>query len=154
MTLSSCNTCHTCGIFQNWKLRMEVSRTLRLSRLVKRRTFRFWLACFSAVHSDFPWPFGWSWLWGQLVARFTPSFDLSISLLESEEHLHVCTLGSRGPFFDQNARIYAGCIGVERCNYYWRNLIWRFSHQSATRQIKVPAEFSGLMVIGVFSLDG
>ena len=91
------------------------------------------------------------------MPHFIPSFALSISLLESGEPLHVYMLGSRGPSFlvmnlysatlrSKRMQLRRVWLGVARGNYYWRNLIWRFSHQSPTRQIKVPAKFSGYTV--------
>ena len=91
------------------------------------------------------------------MPHFTPSFALSISLLESEEPLHVCTLGSRGPSFivmnlysamlrSKRTQLHRMWLGVARNNYCWQNLIWRFSHQSTTHQIKVLAKFSAYTV--------
>ena len=79
----------------------------------------------------------------------------AIVLLESEEPLHVCTLGSRGPILlcyklvyiapcfvsrSIRARLRRVWLGVAHGIYYWRNLFCRFSHQLPTRQIESPRQ--------------
>ena len=84
---------------------------------------------------------------------------MTLSLYSCKYRLHeICTLGSTcvedhppllwtgiAPCFISRSKRIQLCrvwLLVAHGKCYWQNLIWQFSHQSPTHQIKVPAKFS------------